>query len=91
MGCIQFQTIIYASHNRQNVGDMSETMSEIKLTERQQYIISLIKNVPTINVKQMSEIMSVNKRTVERDLTHLKKIGKLMREGSNKDGIWVVI
>ena len=83
----QFQTIIYASHNRQNVGDMSE----IKLTERQQYIISLIKNVPTINVKQMSEIMSVNKRTVERDLTHLKKIGKLMREGSNKDGIWVVI
>ena len=86
----QFQTIIYASHNRQNVGDMSETMSEIKLTERQQYIISLIKNVPTINVKQMSEIMSVNKRTVERDLTHLKKIGKLMREGSNKDGIWVV-
>jgi ATP-dependent DNA helicase RecG len=87
----QFQTIIYASHNRQNVGDMSETMSEIKLTERQQYIISLIKNVPTINVKQMSEIMSVNKRTIERDLTHLKKIGKLMREGSNKDGIWVVI
>lgn len=87
----QFQTIIYASHNRQNVGDMSEIMSEIKLTERQQYIISLIKNVPTITVKQMSEIMSVNKRTVERDLTHLKKIGKLMREGSNKDGIWVVI
>lgn len=87
----QFQTIIYASHNRQNVGDMSETMSEIKLTERQQYIISLIKNVPTITVKQMSEIMSVNKRTVERDLTHLKKIGKLMREGSDKDGIWVVI
>lgn len=87
----QFQTIIFASHNRQNVGDMSETLSEIKLTERQQYIISLIKNVPTINVKQMSEIMSVNKRTVERDLTHLKKIGKLMREGSNKDGIWVVI
>lgn len=66
-------------------------MSEIKLTERQQYIISLIKNVPTITVKQMSEIMSVNKRTVERDLTHLKKIGKLMREGSDKDGIWVVI
>lgn len=87
----QFQTIIYASHNRQNVGDMSETMLEIKLTERQQYIISLIKNVPTITVKQMSEIMSVNKRTVERDLTHLKKIGKLMREGSDKDGIWVVI
>ena len=87
----QFQTIIFASHYCQNVGDMSETLSEVKLTERQQYIISLIKNVPTITVKQMSEIMSVNKRTVERDLTHLKKIGKLMREGSDKDGIWVVI
>jgi ATP-dependent DNA helicase RecG len=66
-------------------------MSEIKLTERQWNILKLIMESPTITAKQMSEIMSVNKRTVERDLTHLKKIGKLMREGSDKDGIWVVI
>ena len=43
----QFQTIIFASGDKQNVGDfvgdMSETLSVTKLTERQQKILNLIK------------------------------------------------
>lgn len=87
----QFQTIIYASHNRQNVGDMSETLSEIKLTERQWNILKLIMESPTITAKQMSETLSVTSRTVERDLAILKEKGILRREGKDNDGIWVFI
>lgn len=87
----QFQTIIYASHNRQNVGDMSETMSEIKLAERQWNILKLITESPTITAKQMSETLSVTSRTIERDLAILKEKGILRREGKDNDGIWVVI
>ena len=87
----QFQTIIYASHNRQNVGDMSEIMSEIKLTERQWNILKLIMESPTITAKQMSETLSVTSRTIERDLAILKEKGILRREGKDNDGIWVVI
>lgn len=87
----QFQTIIFASHNRQNVGDMSETMSEIKLTERQWNILKLIMESPTITAKQMSETLSVTSRTIERDLAILKEKGILRREGKDNDGIWVVI
>jgi len=47
----QFQTILYAAADTPNVGDMSET----KLTERQQKILNLIKESPTITGKQMSE------------------------------------
>ena len=87
----QFQTIIFASSDNQNVGDFVGDMSETKLTERQLKIINLIKESPTISAKQMSETLSVTTRTVERDLSLMKKAGVLKREGKDNDGVWVII
>ena len=87
----QFQTIIYASTDTPNVGDHDGDVSETKLTERQQKILNLIKETPTITGKQMSEILSVSQRTIERDLSALQKKGVLKREGKDNDGLWVVL
>ncbi|MBR1402466.1 MAG: HTH domain-containing protein [Prevotella sp.] len=65
-------------------------MSETKLTERQQKISNLIKESPTITGRQMSEILSVSQRTIERDLSAMQKIGVLKREGKDNDGLWVI-
>ena len=62
-----FQTIIFASSDTQNVVDHDGDMTETKLTERQQKILNLIKESPTITGKQMSETLSVSQRTIERD------------------------
>ena len=87
----QFQTIIYAISDTRDVGDHDGDVSETKLTERQQKILNLIKESPTITGKQMSEILSVSQRTIERDLSTLRKKGVLKREGKDNDGIWVLI
>lgn len=87
----QFQTIIFASSDKQNVGDFVGDMSETKLTERQQKILNLIKDSPTISARQMSETLSVTTRTIERDLSLMKKAGVLKREGKDNDGVWHVI
>ena len=87
----QFQTIIFASSDNQNVGDFVGDMSEMKLTERQQKIVNLIKESATITAKQMSETLSVSPRTIERDLSLMKKVGILRRDGKDNDGVWVVI
>ena len=87
----QFQTIIFASSDTSNVGDHDGDMSETKLTERQQKILNLIKESPTITGKQMSETLSVSQRTIERDLSALQKIGVLKHEGKDNDGVWVVL
>ena len=87
----QFQTIIFATSETQNVGDSDGDMSETKLTERQQKILNLIKESPTITGKQMSETLSVSQRTIERDLSTLKKFGALKHEGKDNDGKWVII
>ena len=86
----QFQTIIFASSDTPNVGDHDGDVSETKLTERQQKILNLIKESPTITGKQMSETLSVSQRTIERDLSALQKIGALKHEGKDNDGTWIV-
>ena len=72
-----------------NVGDNVGDVSEAKLTERQQKILNLIKESPTITGRQMPETLSVSQRTIERDLSALQKIGVLKREGKDNDGVWV--
>ena len=86
----QFQTIIFASSDTPNVGDHVGDVSEMKLTERQQKILNLIKESPTITGKQMSETLSVSQRTIERDLSALQKKGILKREGKDNSGVWIV-
>ena len=86
----QFQTIIYAISDTRDVGDHDGDVTETKLTERQQKILNLIKESPTITGKQMSEILSVSQRTIERDLSALQKLGILKREGKDNDGMWVL-
>ena len=87
----QFQTIIFASSDTQNVGDHDGDVSETKLTERQQRILNLIKESPTITGKQMSETLSVSQRTIERDLSAMQKKGVLKHEGKDNDGKWIII
>ncbi len=86
----QFQTTIFASHVTQNVGDRGGDLSETKLTDRQQKILSIIKKNPTITGKKMSEMLSVSQRTIERDLSALQKGGLLRHEGKDNNGFWLV-
>ena len=82
----QFQTIIYAIENvGDNVGDVSET----KLTDRQQKILSIIETSPTVSAKVLSETLRVSRRTIERDLAALKERGILGRTGTDNNGYWV--
>ena len=85
---IDNEGIICAFTDTPNVGGHDGDMSETKLTERQQKILNLIKEPPTITGKQMSETLSVSQRTIERDLSALQKIGVLKHEGKDNDGKW---
>ena len=81
---------MFASTNTFNVGDNDGELSETKLTERQKIILTIIKKSPTITGKQLSEKLSVSQRTIERDISLLKKMGVLTHEGKDNDGIWVI-
>lgn len=77
--------------NKQNVGENVGDVSVIELTERQRKIVNLISNDPTISATRMSVMMSVIKRTVERELAALRKQGVIAREGNARTGHWRII
>ncbi len=87
----QFQTIIFAFSDTPSVGDFDGDLSEMKLTERQQKILNFVKESPTITGRQMSEILSVSQRTIERDLSALQKMGILKHKGKDNNGMWLVL
>lgn len=86
----QFQTTIYASVDSVNVGDFVGDVSEAEPTERQRKIIELVRESPSMTAKQMSETLSVSRRTVERDLAVMREMGVIKREGKDNNGIWRV-
>lgn len=65
-----------------------------EITERQQIVLGIIANDPSLSAKAISEKMSekesVTERTIQNDLAKLKKLGILSREGGRKEGHWVI-
>lgn len=61
-----------------------------ELTERQQVILNLIKENPSLSANEMSQKTGMTSRTIQRDLALLHEKGILYREGGRKDGRWVI-
>lgn len=74
-----------------NVGSDVGSLSAVQLTERQRKIANIIKENPFVSAQEMSVVLSVVKRTIERDLAAMQKIGVLIREGNTSAGHWVIV
>lgn len=66
-------------------------LSVADLTERQKVILSMITDAPSLTAIEMSVSMSVSARTIERELSLMRKSGIIRREGRRNDGRWIVI
>ena len=71
-------------------GDVGGQEAE-KLTERQRKMLNLIKENPRMSANEMSEVLSVTQRRIERDLAAMQKQGIIIREGNVKSGRWVIL
>ena len=81
-----------ADHSQENKDktDNVGSVSVVQLTERQRNICKLIKDNPQVSVAEMSVVLSVVKRTIERDISKLRDMGIITREGNTSAGRWVV-
>lgn len=59
-----------------------------KLSSRQLEILNMIKGNPLLSAVQISSLMNINVRTVQRDLKRLKDLGFISREGADRGGKW---
>ena len=67
------------------------TGSEHKHDGNKKAIIQAIQENPKITQKDICAKTGISLRTVKRTMSELQKSGKLRREGTNRNGLWVVI
>ena len=60
------------------------------LSQRQNSIIALMRQIPSITAVQLAENLGVSSRTVENEIKQLRKSGIIERQGATKDGKWIV-
>lgn len=58
--------------------------------EVQEHLLSLARQSPSMTMAQMSEVLGLSKRQVERIVANLRADGRLAREGARRNGRWVV-
>lgn len=69
----------------------SEGINEgIKLTQNQSAIIKVVQNSPSSTTKDIKIATGLSESTVYRTMKELRELGVLHREGSRKNGHWVV-
>lgn len=69
---------------------VNEPVSE-PVNERQQAILSAMKQNPSITREDLAKMLEVSLATLKRELASLRKNGCIARSGSDKNGQWLIL
>lgn len=69
----------------------NETVLISQLSKRQQIILRTVAENDRITERQMMQKFSVSRATITRATTALKKMGIIIRVGSNRKGSWMIV
>jgi ATP-dependent DNA helicase RecG len=76
--------------SEKSVGEVSEKSVGVNLTERQKIILRQIEQNNIISAKEISILLQITDRTIEREIHKLKKMDILKRIGGDRGGYWEV-
>jgi len=68
----------------------SNSENDTLLNETQKKIVALMAEKPEITTTEIAELLGITRRQIEKYVSELKTLGIIKREGSNKNGCWVV-
>ena len=78
-----------------NVADVVDNVVDdnhvLSVHDRRRKLIELISSNASISIAELALIMTVAKRTIDRDLSWLKEHGYISRKGNSKNGYWRIL
>ena len=87
-------TLYFNSDVVENIADdvVENVVSNVveNLNDRQNKIIELLRQEPTLSASQLAQQVSSTLRTVQRDLARLRYLEIISRNGSDKKGFWTI-
>lgn len=91
---MQVKLVLYTKQDNLNVTDnVTNRVTDDKfdtLTDRQKNIIGIIRTNEYATITEMSQKLSVTKRTILRDIKTLQESGVIERNGNNRSGHWTI-
>ena len=69
---------------------INEPINEL-LSVRQKDIIAAIRLKPSITREELADITKISLATIKREITTLRNKGYINRDGSNKNGLWILL
>lgn len=63
---------------------------ELKLTDRQRLILRLFSDDKTLTRERLCDKTGMSDSTAKREIAYLKKMGMIVRIGSDKTGYWII-
>jgi ATP-dependent DNA helicase RecG len=83
--------VMNADPKKDNVGEMSEKNVGEALTERQKKILNYIEQNNIVSAKEISMLLQVTDRTIEREIQKMRKMAIIERVGGDKGGYWKIL
>lgn len=62
-----------------------------EMVQRYKDIKEIIKDNPNVRKREIAEMLNLSRQKVDRAIAHLQEQGELTREGSDKNGTWILI
>ena len=75
---------------RSQKGAEKEPKGSRKGTERKQAILAILTENSTITQVQLMNALHLTRKQVQKDMKELQEEGRLIREGTNRSGYWIV-
>ena len=69
---------------------INEPINEL-LTVRQKNILAAIRNKPSTTREELAIVTKLSLATIKREITILRNQGFISRNGSNKNGLWILL
>ena len=85
-----FKTIVPLSGTSRTVHGVLD-VPDVLENEAVLLILNSIANEPTVTYAQLSEKLTMNRKTIQRHIQRLKESGKLKRIGSERSGHWKIV
>ena len=83
--------VVSGGNNVDIGGSSGGSLAVVQLSDKQKEICKTLRANPKMTVGQLAEVLAVAKRTLERELANLQKMGVLVREGNTSAGHWVLL
>lgn len=71
--------------------EISETGGDTNVATNEEKTVALLRQDGSLSANMLSASLRITQRQVQRILAKLKREGKILRHGANKNGYWEVI